>query len=63
MGQGQRDKHEKGTWYNSGADYFLGCIEKNQKPKVSTPAESRLAVALALAEVKSAQTGKPVAIK
>jgi predicted dehydrogenase len=49
--------------YFNEIDYFLGCIEKNQKPKISTPAESRLAVAIALAEVKSAQTGKSVVIK
>jgi len=43
--------------------YFLDCIEKNETPKTSTPPESRDAVAIALAEVKSAQTGKVVAIK
>ena len=49
--------------YFNEIDYFLTCIEKKQKPKISTPKESRDAVAIALAEIKSAQTGKPVAIK
>ena len=44
--------------------YFLGCIEENKKPKISTPQESRDAVAFALAEVKSALAGgKRVAIR
>ncbi len=43
--------------------YFLGCIENNRKPRTSTPAESRDAVAIALAEVRSAQTGKRIAIR
>ena len=42
--------------------YFLDCIERNKTPKTSTPAESRDAVAIALAEVQSAKTGKPVSI-
>ncbi len=49
--------------YFNEIEYFLTCIEKKQKPKVSTPKESRAAVAIALAEIKSAQTGKAVAIK
>jgi predicted dehydrogenase len=42
--------------------YFLDCIEKGQSPQVSTPAESREAVALALAEKESAKIGQTVSI-
>jgi predicted dehydrogenase len=42
--------------------HFLGCIEKDVKPSVTTPEESRDAVALALAEQKSILTGKIVEI-
>ncbi|NLX12636.1 MAG: Gfo/Idh/MocA family oxidoreductase [Phycisphaerales bacterium] len=40
--------------------YFLDCVEQNKKPTHSTPQESRMAVALALAEGESLRTGKPV---
>jgi predicted dehydrogenase len=40
--------------------YFLACIAENRAPEVSTPAESRDAVAIALAEQESALTGSPV---
>lgn len=49
--------------YFNEIEYFIGCIEKNQTPKISTPTESREAVAIAIAECKSAGTGKPVTIK
>lgn len=49
--------------YRTEIRYFLGCIERKKAPKTSTPADSRDAVALALAEVKSALTGKRVAIR
>ncbi|UCD28460.1 MAG: Gfo/Idh/MocA family oxidoreductase [Planctomycetota bacterium] len=52
---------EKDGYYKE-IEYFLGCIQKNEDPKISTPAESRDAVAIALAEKESAQTGKPVTI-
>ena len=48
-------------YYNE-IEYFLGCIERDEDPTISTPAESRDAVAVALAEKESAQTGKPVTI-
>jgi predicted dehydrogenase len=43
-------------------DYFLGCIERDEEPRLSTPEESRDAVAIALAEKESAQTARPVRI-
>lgn len=46
--------------YFNEIDYFLGCIERDEDPKVATPAESREAVAIALAEKQSAQTGQTI---
>ncbi len=43
--------------------YFLDCIENGKNPRTSTPKESRDAVAIALAEVKGAQTRKRIAIR
>lgn len=40
--------------------YFLDCIEQGRRPRVSTPQQSREAVALALAEAESVRTGRPV---
>ncbi len=40
--------------------YFLDCIARGDAPAVSTPEQSRLAVALALAERDSASRGAPV---
>jgi len=48
--------------YLAEIEYFLSCIENGRKPTECTPQESRDAVAVALAELKSLQTGKPVAI-
>lgn len=51
-----------GDGYFGEIDYFVGCVERGQNPKTSTPQESRDAVALALAERKSALTGERVAV-
>jgi predicted dehydrogenase len=40
--------------------YFIECIEKNEPPTISTPQQSRQAVALAMAEKQSAETGQLV---
>lgn len=48
--------------YFAEIDYFLGCIEHGEDPKVTTPAQSRDAVAVALAEKESAISGKTVNI-
>jgi predicted dehydrogenase len=48
--------------YFNEIDYFIGCIEKNETPTVSTPKESRDAVMIALAEKQSAITGQTVRI-
>ncbi len=48
-------------YYNE-IDYFLGCVERREQPKLSTPRESRDAVAVALAEMESARTGRAVTI-
>ena len=46
--------------YFNEIEYFLDCIERDEDPKTSTPAESRDAVAIALAEKDSAGKGRPV---
>jgi predicted dehydrogenase len=43
-------------------DYFLGCIARNETPRVSTPQESRDAIALALATRDSVLTHRTVSI-
>ena len=48
--------------YFNEIEYFLGCIERGEDPKTSTPAESRDAVAIALAEKESAIRGEAVVI-
>ncbi|HPD29574.1 MAG TPA: Gfo/Idh/MocA family oxidoreductase [Phycisphaerae bacterium] len=48
--------------YYAEIDYFLSCIEQNRDPKLTTPKESRDAVALALAEQQSAETARQVEI-
>ena len=48
--------------YFNEIDYMLGCIEHEKDPSISTPAESRDAVAIALAEKQSAQSGQAVAV-
>jgi len=48
--------------YFNEIDYFLGCIEKGQAPTVSTPAESREAVRMALLEKESARSGVHVRV-
>jgi predicted dehydrogenase len=48
-------------YYNE-IDYFLDCIERHVTPQTSTPAESRNAVYIALAEKQSGQTGQPIHI-
>jgi len=48
--------------YFAEIDYFLGCIERNEAPKLSTPEASRDAVAIALAEKESVLTGETVRI-
>jgi predicted dehydrogenase len=49
-------------YYNE-IEYFLGCVERNEAPKTSTPQQSRDAVMIALAEKQSAITGKVVPIE
>ena len=48
--------------YFNEIEYFLGCVEGNHAPTISTPQESRDAVMIALAEKQSAIGGKMVAI-
>jgi predicted dehydrogenase len=43
-------------------NHFLGCIERGTDPTISTPRESRDAVAIALAEKQSVMTAQAVAI-
>lgn len=44
-------------------EYFVNCVAGGEKPEVVTPADARAAVAAVGAAVKSAQTGKVVAVK
>ncbi|HOW17483.1 MAG TPA: Gfo/Idh/MocA family oxidoreductase [Phycisphaerae bacterium] len=63
-GQSEVPTLSKDDGYFNEIRYFLECVEQNRKPKISTPQASRDAVALALAEVKSALAGgKRVAIR
>ncbi len=48
--------------YFAEIDYFVGCIARGENPKLSTPQQSRDAVAIALAEKQSALTGQAVPI-
>jgi predicted dehydrogenase len=48
--------------YHAEIDHFLRCAERNEGPTLTTPQESRDAVALALAEKQSAESGRPVEI-
>ncbi len=43
--------------------YFLKCIETKTKPRIVTARTSADSIAVAEAEVKSVQTGRPVAVK
>jgi predicted dehydrogenase len=51
-----------GDGYHNEINYFLDCIEKNTTPTVVTPAEAQEALAVALAEIQSVESGKTVAI-
>ena len=51
-----------GDGYTNEIHYFLDCIAKGATPTVVTPSEAREALAVALAEIQSAQTGKTVAV-
>ncbi|MBN1492184.1 MAG: Gfo/Idh/MocA family oxidoreductase [Phycisphaerae bacterium] len=44
-------------------EYFLSCIAAGTPPTTSTPQDSRDAIAIALAELESIRTGKPVPIR
>lgn len=46
-------------YYNE-IEYFLDCIAADKKPAVTTPLQSREAVAIALAERQAVLTGRPV---
>ena len=48
--------------YHGEIEHMLDCIEHNREPSITTPAESRDAVAIALAEKRSALTGRVVEI-
>ena len=51
-----------GDGYHNEIEHFLACIEDDTTPTVVTPAEAREALAVALAEIKSVESGKVVAI-
>ena len=48
--------------YFTEIEYFLKCVAEGTTPQVSTPAESRDAVAIALAEKESILTGQPARV-
>ena len=43
-------------------DYVLGCIEPDEDPKTSAPADSRTAVSIALLEEESAARGEAISL-
>jgi len=51
-----------GDGYHNEINYFLDCIGNNTTPTVVTPAEAQEALAVALAEIQSVESGKTVAI-
>ena len=51
-----------GDGYFGEIDYFLGCIERQSRPTLCTPKESRDAVAIALAEKESILTHQRVTL-
>jgi len=53
---------QPGDGYHNEINYFLECIENNTTPTVVTPAEAQEALAVALAEIKSVESGKTVPI-
>jgi predicted dehydrogenase len=44
-------------------EYFLGCVQKNEAPKITTPQQSREAVEMALLEKQSLSSGQVVAVR
>jgi predicted dehydrogenase len=60
--EAQKVELPAGDGYFGEIQHMLDCIEQGRNPTISTPQESRDAVALALAEKKSILTGKPVEI-
>lgn len=49
--------------YEKQAEYFAECIAENKKPKLGTPQQARLAVALSNAARKSLETNRAVTLK
>jgi predicted dehydrogenase len=61
-GEAQTPKVEGEDGYFQEIRYFLDCVARNQAPTISTPRESRDAVAVALAEKQSILSGETVRI-
>ncbi len=51
-----------GDGYTNEIHYFLDCLASGRTPTVVTPSEAREALAIGMAEIKSATTGKTVAV-
>lgn len=62
-GKTQKIPVKDSTGWHEEIDYFLTCIQKKRKPTVVTAKTGALSVALYEAELKSARTGRAVAIK
>jgi predicted dehydrogenase len=56
-------KMPAGDGWSREINYFLRCVQSGERPTVSTPTESRLAVLVARAEEQSVKRGRPVAIR
>ena len=55
-------KLPEGDGYLREIQYFLKCVEENKYPSIVTPEDARDALAIALCELKSVETGNPVVI-
>jgi predicted dehydrogenase len=49
--------------YTEELRYFVGCVARGERPARIAPADAAAAVAIVEAEIKSAQTGRTVAVK
>ncbi len=57
-GESETPRIEGEDGYFAEIEYFLTCVERNETPRISTPQESRDAVAIALAERESILSGQ-----
>ena len=61
-GQSQPIELDPTMGYTFELQYFVNCIEKNEKPKIVTLADGRNTVKIVEAEVESVQSGKRIEV-